>query len=183
MIAVIAGTNRPGSRARQVAEAYCSGLAERGLANHLIDLRDLPEAFLLSDLYGARSKDFRPLERSMVEAKGFVFIVPEYNGSFPGVLKAYIDAFEPSEVFHGKKAALVGISSGRFGNLRGLDHLTGVLNYLQVTVLPFKAHLMGISSELDASGELTGEKAHVELDAQLAQLPHFFAEPEYELHG
>ena len=33
---------------------------------------------------------------------------------------------------------LIGISSGRAGNLRGMEHFTGVLNYLRVTVHPFK---------------------------------------------
>ncbi|MBK8506337.1 MAG: hypothetical protein IPL46_31525 [Saprospiraceae bacterium] len=36
--------------------------------------------------------------------------------------------------FHGKKARLTGVSTGRVGNLHGMEHLTNILNYLQVVV-------------------------------------------------
>jgi NAD(P)H-dependent FMN reductase len=54
----------------------------------------------------------------------------------PGSLKLFIDACSVREYkqnFKGKKAALVGIASGRAGNLRGMDHLTGVMFVDRVT--------------------------------------------------
>jgi NAD(P)H-dependent FMN reductase len=82
-----------------------------------------------------------------------VFIIPEYNGSFPGILKAFIDCVPP-RFFHGKKAGLVGVSSGHAGSLRSMDQFTNVLNYLQVSVLHSKPKLSGIEKIIDSEREL-----------------------------
>ena len=65
-----------------------------------------------------------------------VIIVPEYNASFPGVLKAFIDGLTYPGGIQGKKAALVGLSGGGQGGLLAMTHLTDVLMYLGTTVLP-----------------------------------------------
>lgn len=88
----------------------------------------------------------------MVGCDKLIFVVPEYNGGFPGILKAFIDAC-PSNVFYGKKAGLIGLSAGRSGSLRAMDQLTNVLNYLQVNVYFAKPKLSGID-DLVKSEEL-----------------------------
>ena len=45
--------------------------------------------------------------------------MPQYNGSFPGVFKAFIDGYAYPNVFKGDKAALVGVSKG----FRGISAL------------------------------------------------------------
>ena len=82
----------------------------------------------------------------------FLFIMPEYNGSYPGVLKVLIDACNFPDSFYDKKAALVGISSGKYGNIRGVDHFTGVCHYIHLHILPLRLHIPNIKTELDAEG-------------------------------
>ena len=65
----------------------------------------------------------------------------------------------------GKKAALIGISSGRSGNVRGLEHLTGVLHYLQVEVCSAKPVISGIDGLLEGES-LNNEEANKVLQAQ-----------------
>ena len=48
--------------------------------------------------------------------------------------------------------ALVGISSGRSGNLRGMDHLTGIFHYLGAEVLSAKLDIANLYSLLDSDG-------------------------------
>jgi len=139
----------------------------------LYDLKALPPDFLFTDMFGERSEAFRAIEQLMRQASRFVFVAPEYNGSIPGVVKLFIDAFVPKEVFHGKKAGLIGLASGKFGNVRGLDHLTGILNYLQVDVMPFKAHIPRIHEVLSAAGELTDAKAQEELREHARRFARF----------
>ena len=62
--------------------------------------------------------------------------MPEYNGSYPGILKLMIDNTDISKVWWHKKVLLTGVSTGRAGNLRGMDHLTGSLLYLKMLVHP-----------------------------------------------
>lgn len=149
MVTIISGTNRPNSNTLKVAKYYQHQLATKGLETNLLDLRDLPENLIGSDLYGQRSPEFEKLQQLVTQSDKFIFIIPEYNGSFPGVLKVFIDACAFPESFYDKKACLVGISSGKYGNIRGIDHFNGVCGYLHLNVMPLRLHIANIKSELD----------------------------------
>jgi NAD(P)H-dependent FMN reductase len=90
----------------------------------------------------------------LIPATKFIFIVPEYNGSFPGSLKLWMDCSDIRNVFWNKKAALVGIADGRNGNIRGLDHLTGVLNYLKINVLHYKVSIPNVGKIIDENNQI-----------------------------
>ena len=98
---------------------------------------------------------------------------PEYNGSFPGVLKVFVDACDFPESFYEKKAALVGVSSGKYGNIRGIDHFTGVCHYFSLLVLPLKLHIAGIKAELDENGNLFKEDTVKFVDEQIEKFIRF----------
>ena len=49
---------------------------------------------------------FEPIQEIVTKTDKFIFVIPEYNGSFPGVLKVFIDACSFPESFYEKKAAL-----------------------------------------------------------------------------
>jgi NAD(P)H-dependent FMN reductase len=53
-----------------------------------------------------------------------------------------------------KKALLVGVSSGRAGNLRGLIHLTGMLNYLNITVHPNQLPISRVETLFNAENSI-----------------------------
>ena len=149
MVTIISGTNRPGSNTLKVAKYYQDALAKKGQEANILGLADLPDNFIVSDMYGKRTPEFKKILDVVAASKKFVFIIPEYNGSFPGVLKAFIDACDFPESFYDKKACLVGISGGRYGNIRGIEHFGGVCGYLNLHVLPFRMHIPAIKSELD----------------------------------
>lgn len=173
MISVIVGTHRPGSNARRVASYYLEILKQQGAAAQLLELELLPHDFLFTDSFARRSEAFRPFEQQMKSSRAFVFVTPEYNGSFPGVLKAFLDSMNPKDVFHGKRAGLIGESTGRFGNVRGLDHLAGVLNYLRVETMSFRAHIMHVDKKLDAQNQVTDAATDTELAEHLSQFLRF----------
>jgi len=149
---VISGTNRPGSNTKQVAGQYYHLLQQKGLPVHLVTLEGL-------DIHN-RNEQIKQLEKDvLIPTRKFIFIVPEYNGSFPGVLKALIDHSDIENVWWGKKALLTGVSTGRAGNLRGLEHLTGVLHYLKMNVhhnkLPISVVNKLMNGEKDIGDETT----------------------------
>ncbi|MBS1748463.1 MAG: NAD(P)H-dependent oxidoreductase [Bacteroidetes bacterium] len=124
---VISGTNRPGSNTIRVAKQYLRLLEEKGTVAKFLSLEDLD--------VNKRNDALRALEKDLlIPTTKFIFVTPEYNGSFPGVLKAMIDNTDIEKVWWGKKALLTGVSTGRAGNLRGMEHLTGVLQYLKMHV-------------------------------------------------
>lgn len=149
MITIVSGTNRKNSHTLMVAKYYQKELLKRGVEATLFSLEDLPPSIIVSDLYGARSEAFKPIQEMVSKTDKFLFVIPEYNGSFPGVLKVFVDACSFPESFYGKKVALTGVSSGKYGNIRGIDHFTGVCNYCHMHVLPLKLHIPLIRQELD----------------------------------
>lgn len=155
MITIISGTNRKDNMSSRVAAVYAGLLKKRDINYHLLSLEDLPKDFLRASLFHDVSKapDFEQLqEKYLIPADKFIFVMPEYNGSIPGILKLLIDSVDIKKVFYHKKAMLTGISSGRAGNLRGLDHLTNILNYLKVSVYHNKLPISRINEELDERG-------------------------------
>jgi chromate reductase, NAD(P)H dehydrogenase (quinone) len=143
MITIIIGTNRPNSKSKVVGEYYQKLLSNIGENSEILDLADLPNDFIFSALYENSGKNelFNELKSKIDNANKFVFIVPEYNGSFPGVLKAFIDGLSFPGSFIHKKAALVGISSGVQGGSIALSHLTDIFHYLGLNVLAQKVKI------------------------------------------
>jgi len=154
MITIISSTNRTGSSTLKVAKFYQKQLQTSGVEAGLLSLADLPPNLIQSDLYGNRSKEFEVIQDIVSKTEKFIFIIPEYNGSFPGVLKVFIDACDFPQSFYNKKAALVGVSSGKYGNVRGIDHFTGVCHYIHINVMSLKLHISSIHKELDADDNL-----------------------------
>jgi NAD(P)H-dependent FMN reductase len=153
MITVISSTNRPNSMSLVVAKAYREILTSHQQESQLLDLQDLPADFAGPQLFGVKSDVWRGIEeRFIIGADKLVFVIPEYQGSFPGVLKSFLDGNAPRN-FYQKKAAIVGVSDGRAGNLRGQDHLTGILHYLKMHVHFSKPKLSQINTLIDAHGQ------------------------------
>jgi chromate reductase len=154
MITIISSTNRPGSSTLKLAKYYQKRLREKDIEAGLLSLTQLPANLMEPDLYGKRNPDFEPIQDIITQTQKFLFVIPEYNGSFPGVLKVFIDVCAFPESFYEKKAALVGLSSGKYGNIRGIDHFTGICNYIHLHVMPLKIHIPSIHKELDEDGNI-----------------------------
>lgn len=174
MITIISGTNRPESNSRAVADLYARMLFDRGVENRIMDLADLPADFTTTALYDntGKNEDFNRLSDMIMTSDKFVFVVPEYNSSFPGVLKAFIDGLDYPYSFQDKKAALVGLSSGMQGSGLALSHLTDILNYLGMHVMAMKLKLAHIKKNFD--GKIITNQLYQELiEQQIAQLIQF----------
>jgi len=180
MITVFSGTNRKNSRSRLIAEYIYNSLKERTTEEvRFFSMEDLPLDIFNENMYSEEGQSpalSKIQDEFLVPATKIYFIVPEYNGGTPGVLKLFIDAcsvrqYSPS--FHGgKKAALVGVSSGRAGSLRGLEYMTGILNYLKINVLPNKLPISVIESLL-TDNEFTDEGAQKAIQQQVEEFIKF----------
>lgn len=170
MITIISATNRPNSNTLKIATNYAQLLENQGVDSKVLTLESLPVNFISSDLYNNRSEAFQKLlNEYIIPVQKFVVISPEYNGSFPGVLKVFLDAFPP-ELNRGKKVALVGVSSGRGGNIRGMEHLTGIFNYLGLHVHHHKLAISNVLSLLDDNGTIKDEKTIHFLNKHISDL-------------
>ena len=180
MITVFAGTNRKNSRTRLIAEYIYGLLVEQAEEEVLFfSLEDLPADILSVDMYSeeGQSKALAAIQDEyLVPATKFYFVAPEYNGGIPGALKLFIDACSVHDYAGsfkgGKKAALVGVSAGRSGNLRGLEYMTGFLNYLTINVLPNRLPVSMVETLLTAD-ELTDEGTQKAIQEQVTNFLSF----------
>lgn len=174
MIKIIIGTNRKNAVSKTIAVQYQDILKELGEESEIIDLRDLPDDFVFSALYenNGQNDAYNELHNKVKVGAKFVFIVPEYNGSFPGILKSFIDGMTYPNTFKNKKCAMVGLSSGIGGGGIALSHLTDIFHYLGMHVLANKPKLAKIEENM--SNNLLTNKFYIDLlRAQAEMLINF----------
>ncbi len=163
MILIISATNRNGSNTLKIAKQYQKIAENLNIESKLLDLATLTSL--------GRDENFTAIERELlIPATKFLVISPEYNGSFSGILKLMIDTADIKNVFHGKKAALTGVATGRSGNLRGMDHLTNIFNHMKMLVSPNKLPLSGVQHLLDEAGAVKDENTIALMTQQLNDL-------------
>lgn len=151
MLTIISGTNRHEAVTRLVADHYAAIAQELGVTCQILDLRDLPATFASPALYDSSSSHPELVEMQEIvdSSSSFAIICPEYNGSFPGVLKTFIDGLSYPNTMKGKPCGLVGFGSGNMGGSLALSHLTDIMHYLGVWVLPLKPRLPFVEKHLE----------------------------------
>lgn len=136
MFLVIAGTNRPGSNTLPLARLCAQLLEAAGAETQLLDLMELPPELIRPESYATKPAAFAPWQEAVLRAEGILTVVPEYNGSYPGVLKLFVDMLEFPRSLVGKPCAFVGLAAGEWGALRAVEQLEMVYHYRN-------AHLYG----------------------------------------
>jgi chromate reductase len=162
-ILVLTGSARLDSIHRKLARQTVEALQNAGVEATLADLRDFPMPMYDGDLEAGEgippaAKALKELAR---QHDGFAIASPEYNGSFPALLKNALDWIsrpEPGEraleVFRGKVAAILSASPGPGGGRRGLHQLRELLEMMMVHVIPQELAIARSSAALDAAGHL-----------------------------
>lgn len=166
MVTLICATHRPQNQTTAVVNAYANILDEIGVEYIKLDMAELPKDFPFYGAFGESSPELNELaEIKIKNSLKYIVIAPEYNGSFPGIFKSFIDVVPPS-YWNNKNVALVGVASGRAGNLRGLDHLTNIFNYLKAEVYSNKIPISGIDNLLIEKQTLLDEETLLLLKEQ-----------------
>jgi chromate reductase, NAD(P)H dehydrogenase (quinone) len=141
---IIAGTNRPGSNSLKIAKIMQALYKEINEETEIIDLQEFP----LKELDGTQYSKNKPAwlqeaNRKLVSSDGIVIIVPEYNGSMPGVLKLFIDHLEYPNAFLHRPISLVGLG-GMFAGLRPVEHCQQVFGYRNAFIYPDRVFLPNV---------------------------------------
>ncbi len=108
------------------------------------------------------------LSERLARADAFLFVVPEYNHSFPAPLKALIDSAKRE--WQAKPAAFVSYG-GLSGGLRAVEQLRLVLAELHVVGIRDGVSFHRASTQFDAAGKPKDrEGVQAALDTSLRQL-------------
>jgi chromate reductase len=111
------------------------------------------------------------LRSEVAAADGLLIATPEYNWSFPGVLKNAIDWLSrpPAEVLIGKPVAIIGATAGRWGTRLAQAASRQVLTATESIVMPAPALFVRDASAVFAEdGRLIDAPTLTQLDAVLA---------------
>lgn len=173
-IVVISGTNREGNNsikvARQVGEIY----GEQGAEARLLDLQRLP-----AEAFGGRAYTEKPealrtgFTDEVLEADGLVVVVPEYNGSFPGILKHFIDLLPFPESFECRPVAFIGLAAGQYGGLRAVEQLQMIFAYRNAHLFNRRVFLPAVYKLLGEDGRLLDEGLVARLEEQARRFLEF----------
>jgi NAD(P)H-dependent FMN reductase len=151
-IPVILGTTRKGRMSAHAARFMLRQLEKRaGIKTELIDISKLPMPI---DDAGEAIKD-PAFSEKMAMADALVIITPEYNHSFPGLLKHALDSCL-KEYIH-KAAGIVGVSAGPFGGVRVIQDFLPVIRELGLVNIFWDVNFGNVSNVFDESGKLLDE--------------------------
>jgi len=129
-VPVIIGTPRQGRLTEPAANFVFGEVSKRNdMKTELIDIRKIP---IPADDAGEALKD--PQFCATVQrSDGLIIVAPEYNHSFPGLLKHVLDT-NLTEYVH-KAVGVCGVSAGPFGGARMIQSLLPVLRELGLVTI------------------------------------------------
>jgi NAD(P)H-dependent FMN reductase len=135
-----------------------------GVQTELIDISNLPMPI---DDAGEAIKDAAFSEK-MAMADALVIVTPEYNHSFPGLLKHVLDSCL-KEYIH-KAAGIVGVSAGPFGGVRAIQDFLPVIRELGLVNIFWDVNFGNISHVFAPSGTLVDQAFIARADKFLNEL-------------
>lgn len=117
-IPIILGTARKGRESEKAARLVLELTQKAGIDAELVDVRDYRIEATDNTEEMPQAKKW---EEKAIKADGFIIISPEYNHTYPGELKMFLDMLYTQ--YHRKPVGLVGVSNGPWGGTRGIQAL------------------------------------------------------------
>ena len=163
-ILVIPGSLRRGSLNKALGRAAAE-VAPSHVSVELADLAGIP--LYDDDVYAQGTPAaVATLRQRVAEADAVLIVTPEYNFSFPGVLKNAIDWLSrgKDQPFRGKPTALASVAAGALGGIRAQVALREVLHYLETDTLARPELVVGhANAKFDPDGRLADEPTRTQL--------------------
>jgi chromate reductase len=161
-IGVIVGSLRRDSFSLAVAKAAVS-VAPEALSLKFIEIGDLPMFNQDFDDDGTTPDSWVRFRNEIKELDGVIFVTPEYNRSFPAVLKNAIDiASRPygSNAWDGKAGGIISVTPGGLGAFGANHHLRQPMTFLNVLMLQQpEAYISNVADQLNDKGEFADENS------------------------
>lgn len=176
-LVAFAGSHRQGSFNVQLIQAAAEIARAQGAEVDVIDLGALPMPIFDQDVEAAGTPEqATEFKRRLMAADGFLISSPEYNSSYPALLKNVIDwASRPAEgesmlaAFTGKSCGLLAASPGGLGGLRVLPQLRTLMSNLGMFVVPAQFGLGTAHEAFDDAGQLKEDRARTAVEKVVQQ--------------
>jgi NAD(P)H-dependent FMN reductase len=174
-IIIVASSPKKVSLTYRLALFLQNQLQAKGREVELLDVREwlplMEEGQPVYKTVQDAPEALRPLAQIMLEARAFIYVSPEYNGSYPYSLKRLFDSF-PKQ--NGKVFGIATGSNGGFGGMRAAIALQLYTIALFGTLTPQMLISPKLHEKLDEEGQLLdeafGKSTHNFLEAYLHML-------------
>ena len=164
-IPVLLGTARRGRESEHAARFVFERIKSReGIETEFIDVRTLP---MKLDDAGEQMKDPK-FSATIERCDGLIIVTPEYNHSFPGLLKHALD-MNLKEYIH-KAVGICGVSAGPMGGSRVIESLLPVMRELGLVTTFEDVNFAKIGMLFDERGQLLDENFIRRVDGFLNEL-------------
>lgn len=153
-IAVIVGSLRADSYNKRLAEA----IIERLPGDHEIVWVSPELPPLNTDIEASVPQVIRDAAETVADCDGVLIVSPEYNRSFSGVLKNWLDWMSRESVGYpldGKRGAIAGASPSTIGTAVMQSQLRPILAHIGMNILPLPEVFISVPNRMLADGSLT----------------------------
>ena len=179
---VFAGSTRQNSWNRKLARVAAAMARSSGADVTHLELADLDVPMYNADLEARGTPaDVMKLKQLTYEHPAWIICTPEYNASYPALLKNTLDWISSpvksdplwNDDFRSTRGKVVGVlsaSPGALGGLRSQSHLVPLLLNLHCWVAPKNYALGRAADAFDAAGELVNDTAQKNVQAVIDQV-------------
>lgn len=167
-IPIILGTARKGRQSEKVADFILETAKSSGIDAEIVDVKDYrTEA---TDNAG-EIPQAKKWKEKLMRADGLIIVSPEYNHSYSGELKMFLDMLY--EQYFGKPVGLVGVSRGPWGGTRGIQALR--LTCLALGMFPLfeTVYFPAVQDQFDAAGNMKNELIKKQVNGLLGSLKKY----------
>jgi NAD(P)H-dependent FMN reductase len=158
-ITVVLGTARNERSSPKVSDAVMHLISTKETFNVAhVDVRGY--AFTKTEPGWEESSIAEPWRKIVQSTDGFLFIIPEYNWSFPGEFKLLLDSASP-ENYTKRAAGLVTVSTGEYGGARVATSILPVFSELGLVHTNKPLFVQNVNELFDSSDEQIKQKKEV----------------------
>lgn len=143
MIEIISGTDRKGSSTLKICNLLHQDYKNLGEPSEILDLSEFDFANIIHANYKGAKGDMATAVDRVTAADALVVVAPEYNGSFPGALKFFMDYWKYPDTYESRPVAFVGLGA-RWGGLRPVEHLQQIFGYRNAYVFPNRVFISNV---------------------------------------
>lgn len=181
-ILIFAGSTRQDSYNRKLAKAAAEIATGQGAQATLLELADYDIPLYNADLETRGTPpDVIRFKQALHSHAAWIICCPEYNGSYPALLKNALDwASSPVKgdpvwgdgvlPFRGKVVGMCSASPGGLGGLRAQSHLAPLLLNLECWLAPRSHAVSRAADAFDAQGKLMHPQDQQGVQAVLSQV-------------
>jgi len=172
-INILSATDRPGSMALKLSNYIKPKFEGYGAEADVISLSDFPIQDVAGGMYGKELPNVEAFNERVLDADGLVMVIPEYNGSFPGILKLFIDYLPFPMAFSNLPIAFIGEAAGAFGGVRSVEQIQMIANYRNANLFSERVFLQRVGTIFNEEDGITHEMTAKLMDSLIKNFTTF----------